>query len=268
MPDLSFAEGAVRLTTEGRVAVVRLQRGDRLNALSVAVTEGLKQAAMYLRDDVSTGAVILTGVPVFSAGADLSDPALAARATAPLIERRQMLRIGPDMCAAWEAIDQVTIAAVEGFCIGGGVALAAACDFRIAGAGAHFRLPEIPLGMNMSWGAQPRLVNLIGPARAKQLVIFGERVAAAEARQWGLVEEVVADGGTLAAALAWARKVAALPPVPTRMAKRAITQAATALNAAASFMDGDQYALATSTEDHREAVRAFFEKRPGKFDGR
>jgi len=230
--------------------------------------EALRAVALRLRADTATSAVVLTGAPVFSAGADLSDPALIARAAAPLLERREMMRIGPDMCDAWEALDQVTIAAVEGFCLGGALALALACDFRIAAAGAHFRLPEIPLGMNMSWHAQPRLVNLIGPARAKQLVIFGEKVSARGALAWGLIEEAVADGGALAAAMDWARRVAGLPPLSVRMAKRAITQIATALNPLGTFMDGDQYALAALSGDHREALAAFFEKRPPRFTGR
>lgn len=263
-----FSLGPVEVTVEGRVAVATLARGDRLNALSIEVMEHLIGVAQRLRADASTSAVIITGDPVFSAGADLSDPAAAARAAAPLIERREMMRIGPDMCAAWEALDQVTIAAVEGFCLGGALSLAVACDFRIAAAGAHFRLPEIPLAVNMSWATQPRLVNLIGPAKAKRLVIFGERVMAAEAEAWGLAEAVSADGGALDMALDWARRIAALPPLPVRMAKRAITQIATALNPLGTFMDADQYALAALSEDHREAVAAFFEKRPGKFTGR
>jgi enoyl-CoA hydratase/carnithine racemase len=213
-------------------------------------------------------AVVLVGTPAFSAGADLSDPESKARAKATLLQRRELLRVGPDMCAAWEALDQVTIAAVEGFCIGGAVSLAVSCDFRIAGRGAHFRLPEIPLGMNMSWRTQPRLVNLIGPARTKRLVIFGERVHAPQAFDWGLVDEVAEDGGALAAARVWADKVAALPPIAVRMAKRAITEIATANNSAASYMDGDQFALASSSADHGEAVAAFFEKRPGRFEGK
>ncbi|HZK98878.1 MAG TPA: enoyl-CoA hydratase/isomerase family protein [Caulobacteraceae bacterium] len=263
-----FGDGPVSVTVEARVAVVTLERGDRLNALSVAAMEGLLAVAQRLREDVSTSAVVLTGKPVFSAGADLADPALAARAGASLIERREMMRIGPDLCAAWEALDQVTIAAVEGFCLGGALALAVACDFRVAGEGAHFRLPEIPLGMNMSWHAQPRLVNLIGPARTKRLVILGEKVSAAEALAWGLIEATAPDGGALEASLGWARRVAALPPLSTRMAKRSITQFATALNRLGTFMDADQYALAALSEDHREAVAAFFEKRAPRFTGR
>jgi enoyl-CoA hydratase/carnithine racemase len=264
----AFEDGPVKVGVEGRVAVVRLERGDRLNALSVAVMQALKRTALRLREDASTSAVVLTGTPVFSAGADLADPEAIGRASAPLIERREMLRIGPDMCGAWEALDQVTIAAIEGFCLGGALALVAACDFRIAGKGAHLRLPEIPLGMNMSWHTQPRLVNLIGPSRTKQLVIFGERVYAPQALDWGLIDEMTEDGASFEAAMAWARKAADLPPIAVRMAKRAITQVATALNPVATFMDGDQYALAALSEDHREALAAFFEKRPGKFTGR
>jgi enoyl-CoA hydratase len=262
------ATGPVSVRREGAVAIVTIDRGDRLNALSTAVMQTLTEIARDLRGDVSVTAVVVTGAQVFSAGADLADPAARARAQASLLERREMLRVGPDMCAAWEALDQVTIAAVEGFCIGGAVSLAVSCDFRIAGRGAHFRLPEIPLGMNMSWQTQPRLVNLIGPSRAKQLVIFGERVPAPQALEWGLVDEVSDDGGALAAARAWADKVAALPPIAVRMAKRAITQIATAGNLAASYMDADQFALASTSEDQREAIAAFFEKRPGKFKGK
>jgi enoyl-CoA hydratase/carnithine racemase len=258
----------VTLARAGRVATVTLKRGDRLNALSREVMEGLTAVARELRGDTSTSAVVLTGHPAFSAGADLSDRRLGIGADVALIDRREALRVGPDLCAAWEAIDQVTIAAIEGFCIGGAVSLVAACDFRIAGRGAHFRLPEIPLGMNMSWGTQPRLVSLIGPARAKRLVIFGERVHALEAEAWGLVDVVADDGGALEIAQEWAAKVAALPPIAVRMAKRAITQIAAANHAAATYMDADQYALAATSEDHREAVAAFFQKRQARFTGR
>ena len=258
----------VSIDREDRLAIVTFDRGDRLNALSVQLLHELTEAARALRKDMVTSAVVLRGPTVFSAGADLSDPAVHERREASLLERREMLRAGPDMCDAWEAVDQVTVAAIEGFCIGGGVALASACDFRIAGRGSHFRLPEIPLGMNMSWHTQPRLVNLIGPSRAKQLTIFGEKVPADQALNWGLVDALAEDGEAFALARQWAEKAAALPPVAVRMAKRGITAAATALNAATTFMDADQFALASTSEDHREAVSAFLEKRSPKFTGR
>jgi enoyl-CoA hydratase len=258
----------VTLARKGRVATATIKRGDRLNALSREVMGALTDIARELRHDTTTSVVVLTGDPAFSAGVDLSDRRAGAGPDTPLLERREALRIGPDMCAAWEAIDQVTIAAVEGFCIGGAVSLAIACDFRIAGRGAHFRLPEIPLGMNMSWGTQPRLVSLIGPARAKRLVIFGERVHALEAETWGLVDVVTDDGGAAEVAQEWAAKIAGLPPVSVRMAKRAITEIAAANHAASIYMDADQYALAATSEDHREAIAAYFQKRAPRFSGR
>ncbi|MBV9420895.1 MAG: enoyl-CoA hydratase/isomerase family protein, partial [Alphaproteobacteria bacterium] len=180
----------------------------------------------------------------------------------------QMVRIGPELWDAWEKVEQVTILAIEKYCIGGGGALAAACDFRVMARDAHMRLPEIPLGMNMSWHAVPRLVSLIGPSRTKQFVIFGERVEADEALRWGLADEVVPDGDALAAAKRWAAKIAKLPPNAVRMSKQGVNAAANALHASTTFMDLDQYALATTSEDYREAIKAFLEKREPKFTGR
>jgi len=257
----------VTVTRQGRVALVRFSRDDGRNALSAALMAELTETARTLARDTTTSAVILTGDGAFSAGADLKDPAQAKRASAPLIERRELLKAGPDLCDAWESLEQTTICAIEGFCIGGALSLAVACDFRIIGAGAHVRLPEVPIGMNMSWRTLPRLVTLIGPARAKKLTLFGEKVDAAEAERWGLVDLVTPDGGTLDAASAWAEKIAALPPVPVRMAKAGINGAANALHRATSFMDLDQFALAATTEDHKEAITAFLEKRDPVFRG-
>lgn len=257
----------VTVTRKGRIATVRFSRGDGRNALSIALMTELTETARSLARDTTTSAIILTGDGAFSAGADLKDPAQARRASAPLIERREMLKAGPDLCDAWEALEQTTICAIEGFCIGGAVSLAVACDFRIFGAGAHLRLPEVPIGMNMSWRTLPRLVTLIGPARTKKLTLFGEKVDASEAERWGLVDLVTPDGGALDAAQGWAAKIAALPPVATRMAKTGINAAATALHRATSVMDLDQFALAATTEDHKEAIRAFLEKRAPNFTG-
>ena len=147
------------------------------------------------------------------------------------------------------------------------MALAAACDFRVMARSAYMRLPEVPLGMNMSWHTIPRLVALCGPARTKHLTLFGERLGAAEALAQGLADQVSEDGAALAAAGALAAKAAALPPVAARIAKRAILQAASALGAATSYADLDQYALASMTADHKEAVAAFLEKRAPSFKG-
>ena len=182
--------------------------------------------------------------------------------------RREMLRAGPDACDAFAALDQIVIAAIEGFAIGGGVALAAACDFRVMGASAYLRLPEIPLGMNMSWHTVPRLVALGGPAKTKKLTLFGAPMQADEALAAGFADEIAPDGQVLEAALALARRAAALPPVAARIAKRAIASAADALGGATSYADLDQFALTATSSDYREAVTAFLEKRPPRFTGR
>jgi enoyl-CoA hydratase/carnithine racemase len=258
----------ITIMRDGAVATVTLDRGDGLNAMSLEVLQDLRRAAESFADDLETQAVIVTGKGAFTAGADLKDPALAERGQMGLLERRHVLKAGPDACDAWEEMEQITIAAVEGYCIGGGVALAAACDFRFAARSAYFRLPEIPLGMNMSWHTIPRLVSLIGPARAKKFVLFGEKLAAEDAAAQGFVDEIANDGEGLAKARDWAARVAKLPPNAVRMTKQSVNAAANALHAATTFMDRDQFLLAASSEDYREAIAAFLEKRPPRFTGR
>jgi enoyl-CoA hydratase len=258
----------VTIARDGAIATVTMDRGDGRNALSRQLIVELTEAARSFADDLETQAVILAAKGAFTAGADLKDPAMDRRKASGLLERRHMTRIGPDLCDAWEKIEQITICAIEHYCIGGGAALAASCDFRILGRSAHLRLPEIPLGMNMSWHAVPRLVSLIGPSRAKQFVIFGEKVDAKTALDWGLADEIAPDGDALAAARRWAEKIAKLPPNAVRMSKQSVNAAANALHAATTFMDLDQYALATTSEDYREAIKAFLEKREPKFTGR
>jgi enoyl-CoA hydratase len=251
---------------EGAVAEVRLNRPAARNALSQALMRQLIEAAAFFRASTEVQAVIVTGTQTyFSAGADLADPDRAAPRTR--LEQRQSVRIGPDMCAAWEALEQVTIAAIEGYCIGGAAALAVSLDFRIAGEGAYLRLPEIALGMNMSWGALPRVAALVGPARAKRFAIFCEPCEADQALAWGMIDEKTVAGGALAAARLWAAKVAALPPLPVRMTKEAINAQVNALHRATSAMDRDQWMLTSETADFREGSAAYLQKRPPKFRG-
>jgi enoyl-CoA hydratase/carnithine racemase len=257
----------VKVERSGRVAVVKFDRGDSLNALSVDLMHELIDVARSFRDDTETLAVVLTGERAFSAGMDLRDPKLIEGMRGPVGTRRRLLAAGPTMCRAWEDVEQITIAAVEKHCVGGGVSLAVSCDFRIMGRSAIFRVPELTLGMNMSWQTLPRLAHLVGPARAKQIVILAESVSSDEALAWGLVEDVAEDGQVLARAVAMAEKIAGMPPLPVRMTKQAVNAAVNALDNTASYMDIDQFMLCQMTEDHGEAISAFFTKKKPVFKG-
>jgi enoyl-CoA hydratase/carnithine racemase len=258
------------LGPEGRIAIVRFDRGDGLNALSPEAMRQLTAAARSFEDDSETSVVVLAGgAKGFSAGADLKDRESRSRGTMDIGTLRRHLKLGPRMTRAWQEMEQITIGAIEGFAIGGGVALAVALDFRIMASDAHMRLPEVALGMNMSWQSIPRMLHLIGPARTKQAVILANRrIAAAEAREWGLVEEVVEPGKALAAALALAADIAAQPPLPVAMTKLTVNRLAHALDDLASHMDLDQFALASLSEDHKEGIEAFASRRKPRFRGR
>jgi enoyl-CoA hydratase len=258
------------LGPEGRIAVVRFDRGDGINALSPEALRQLTSAARSFEDDASTSVVVLTGgAKAFSAGFDLKDPEGRARKTMDIGALRRHLKLGPRLSHAWQEMEQITIGAIEGFCIGGGVALAVALDFRVMARDAHLRVPEIGLGMNMSWQSIPRMLHLIGPARTKQAVILAaDRISATEAHQWGLAEEVVDPGQAFEAAMAMAAKVAAQPPLSAAMTKLTVNRLAHVLDDLASHMDVDQFALASLTEDHKEGVEAFLGRRKPKFKGR
>ena len=242
--DRRFVKVEKGLGPQGRVAVVRFDRGDNVNAFN-------QQAK------------------AFSAGFDLKDPEGRQRDTISVGERIHRQRLGPRMSRAWQDMEQVTIAAIEGHCIGGGAALVVALDFRFCGKSAHFRIPEVELGMNMSWGSIPRMLALMGPARTKQAVILAsDRISAGEALDWGLVEKVVGDGEALAAAMEFAERIARQPPIPVRMTKTTVNRFAHALDDLGSHMDADQNILTGLTEDYREGTSAFREKRKPVFKGR
>ena len=256
------------LEKSGRVLQVSFRSGNKVNSLNNALMRELTQLANELRYDAELSAIVLTGSDdIFSGGMDLKDPEAAESRNRTMAQQRQVLKVGPDMCAAWEALEQVTICAIEGWCIGGGTALAVSCDWRVAASDARFYVPELKLGMNMSWQSVPRFNHLIGPSRTKQLLILAEPIDADTAAAWGLYDHVTGPGESLSKAHALAEQVAGMPPVPVRMAKRAINASATALDDAVSFMDADQFLLAQGSEDAREGLTAFFEKRDARFSG-
>jgi enoyl-CoA hydratase len=257
------------------IVTVQLNREPERNALNGRLMKELTEFAQAYRTKSSVRAIILRGSnKFFSAGADLGsvDTDQAGEGSEPvkpnLMEMREAILAGPDMCKAWEELEPVTIAAIEGYCVGGAAALVLCCDFRIVGESAMMRLPEVPLGINMSWRTLPRLVAVAGPSRAKRFTIFGEATEAETLLRWGMADEKVADGEAFNEAQRWAQRLAALPPLPVRMTKESVNATANALNHATTFMDRDQYLLTFMSEDFKEGVTAFFEKRTPKFEGK
>ncbi len=252
---------AVIVEREGRLAVVRMHRPERRNALSIGFMHELTRTAEALRDEPELDVVLLTGSGGwFSAGADLKDEARWSIASKPLAEQREIGQTGYRLARAWEEMPQITIAAIEGYAVGGGLALALACDWRVLASDAFVSLPEIGLGIPLTWGTLPRLIALGGPARAKRLTILCERIEASAALEMGFVDYVVQPGVTLAEAQRLAARVLEMPRAAVRMSKETINATAYALAHLASHAGADQFNLAASSSE-AAAARERFAKR-------
>jgi enoyl-CoA hydratase/carnithine racemase len=263
---------AVTLEHRGAIAIITLARPERRNALTQAMLAELERIADGLRIAADVRAVVLRGAGSdFSVGADIAemDARLASfRATpAPLAEARRGAQLGARVMRALMGIDQPTICALQGVATGGATCIATACDIRIAAAGARLGYGEVKIGIPLMWNALGPLVALVGPARAKRLVMTGALVPAETLAAWGLVDELVAPAELEARALALAAEFAALPPLAVQMIKRSINAVAHALDAAVLHADADQWLLATQGADFAEALAAFRERRPGRFTG-
>jgi len=234
----------VSIERRDKIAIVRFDRKQNLNAFNQQLVRELTEAARSFHDDLETHAVVLAGAPeAFSSGADLKDAASWRLAEQSDLERRRRFYSGVRLCRAWEDMPQITIAAMERMAVGAGVAIALACDWRVLGRGAYLYVPEVKIGLNLQWGALPRLITLVGPARAKRITLMCERMEATTALAWGLVDELADDGQTVDVALGMAGKVSAMPDVTVRLVKEAINATAHALHRATSFADGDQSQL-------------------------
>jgi enoyl-CoA hydratase/carnithine racemase len=252
----------IRLTLDGPIATLTLARPERRNALTPAMLAALQHEAETLRTLPDIRAVLLTAEgPDFSVGADLAD----IRTPARLVEARQSAEQGARTMRALLEIPQPTIAVLSGIGTGGGACLLTACDHRIAHPEARLGYGEVKIGIPLMWNALSPLVALVGPSRAKRLVLSGALHPAETLERWGLLDELSPD--PLAAARALAETYAALPPIALQMAKRSITTLAHALGPAILHADTDQFLLASRTADAREAITAFREKRPGAFKG-
>jgi enoyl-CoA hydratase/carnithine racemase len=214
----------LRLERDGDVLHVHLNRPECRNALDASALEEIERLFGSLQRDFGVRVVVLGGSgPSFCGGADRRDPPgarrLAADSGATDRERRFVAQLGLRACRAIEVAEPVTLARLHGHVVGGGVALAAACDFRIASRDTSFHVPEVDLGIPLAWGATPRLIAEIGAARARELILLCERVGAEQAERWGLVHRVVEAEQLDSVVSDWARRLSAKPEVAVHMTK-------------------------------------------------
>ncbi len=250
------------VTTENAVRVITLNRPHVLNALNQAAMDELATALEECdRDEHVRCAVLWGGDKVFSAGADVREMAEATSADMIRSYRFQQ----------WERIRRVAtpiVAAVNGYAFGGGCELAMLCDIIIAAETAQFGQPEIRIGLMPGAGGTQRLTRAVGKSRAMEMILTGLPIGAHEARGAGLVSRVVPPELCVEEAKRLAREIAERPPLAVRLAKEAVLQAFETTLEGGLMFERKCFHMLFGTEDKREGIRAFLEKRPPKFTGR
>ena len=256
-----MAEPNVLVERDGRVAVVLLNRPKQLNALSGELMGELVAALRQLDDDAEVRAIVLGGNErAFAAGADIAE--LAAGTPISLYESRRI-----DEWDAIQALRTPIVAAVSGFCLGGGCELAMLCDLIVAAESAKFGQPEINLGVLPGAGGTQRLTRAVGKALAMDMILTGRMLSAREALAFGLVARVVAQEAWLDEAKRVAHEIAAKSPISVRLAKEAIDKAFEAPLATGVDFERRAFYLARASKDATEGLNAFVEKREPKFTG-
>jgi 2-(1,2-epoxy-1,2-dihydrophenyl)acetyl-CoA isomerase len=254
-------------TRDGAVVTFTLNRPERLNATVPEMTAYLRERLPCIAEDGSVGALILTGAGRgFCAGGDVQT--MANRGEIPLAERTAMLRRNAEISRVLSEMPQVTVCAVNGVAAGAGLSLALSCDLRIAAESARFTTAFVKMGLCTDLGGAYFLRRLVGTAKAKELFLMGDILPAAEALRLGLVSRVVPDADLPAEAAAVAKRLAEGPRVAHGYLKRVLHAAET--DTLAEWLDLEAWAQASCamTADHKEATRAFAEKRPPRFEGR
>ncbi len=249
----------VRLERDGALATIVLDRPDKLNALDPVMLAALETHVSALDRDPAARVVLLTGAgeKAFCVGADIT----AWAALEPLDMWRTWVREGHRIFDRLAALRQPTIAVLNGYAFGGGLELALACDLRLMADDTAVAFPETKIATLPGWAGTRRLPEAIGTARAKQMIFSGERVGAEQAERWGLVNEAVPRAELQDRARALADAIASNAPISVQLAKAAIDGRDAALEALAG-------ALAAGTEDGREGIASFREKRAPEFTGR
>ncbi|OGA31518.1 MAG: hypothetical protein A3G80_04315 [Betaproteobacteria bacterium RIFCSPLOWO2_12_FULL_62_13b] len=255
----------LRSEREGSAVILSIDRPEAGNAISLEVARELRVQLAHVAKNKHLRAVILTGAGgrFFSSGGDL-------RRYSRLHTGRQLDRVFGYLrqtLTTIERLDKIVIAAIDGIALGGGAELSLACDLRIASRGARIGFPQARLGLSPAWHGARRLVELLGRGAAMRLLLSAEPVPATEAQRIGLVDVLTLRGTALAAALDWTRQLERAGPLALGAIKRVLLAAARQRSARSVRLEEDVFRRLWLSDDHREAERAFLEKRAPRFRG-
>ncbi len=257
-----MAYSHIIVSMEDGYAVVQFNRPEVLNALNIKLMEELIQALENLDKDDAVRCIILTGnEKAFAAGADIKEMADASAV-------EMLLR---DQFARWERIRKIKkplIAAVSGFALGGGCELSMTCDIIIASETAKFGQPEISIGVMPGAGGTQRLTRAVGKYKAMEMILTGKMISAEEAGRWGLVNKVVPTEMYLEEAKSFAKEIASKPPVAVRLAKESVLKAFDTTIEGGLEFERKNFYLLFATDDQKEGMKAFMEKRKADWKGK
>ncbi|MGI6453253.1 MAG: short-chain-enoyl-CoA hydratase [Syntrophomonadaceae bacterium] len=255
----------VILEKKGRVAVLVINRPQALNALNKDTLLDIQRGVEDVRDDDSIDVLIITGAGdrAFVAGADIT-----FMVEMQPMEARNFGQLGSEVLRLIETMEKPVIAAINGFCLGGGCELAMACDFRICSEKAKFGQPEVGLGVTPGFGGTQRLPRIVGIGMAKQLLYTGDIINANEALRIGLVNYVVPSEDLMSNVMEIAKKIASRGQTSVRLCKAVVNAGMQTDIDSALVIEKDAFGLCFATEDQKEGMKAFTEKRQPNFTGK
>ena len=247
------------------IATITLNRPEALNAFSKEVVEEILRALEDVKSDENVRVVVLTGAgeKAFSAGADIK-----AMVGMTALKARELSLMGESLCLALENLEKPVVAAINGYALGGGLEVAMACDLRIASENARMGQTEVNIGLIPGWGGTQRLTRLVGMTKAKELVFTGKMFDARTAEQLGIVNIVTSADKFKETVRQFALELASKPPVALKVAKALINKGANISLDSALALEREGFGVVASSEDLKEGVSAFTEKRKPVFKGK
>ncbi len=255
----------ILLTFEGKIGILTINRPKALNALNIETLKNIQMGIQEVKDHHETKVLILTGAgeKAFVAGADILE-----MKDMTSIEALNFSKLGHFTLKMIQDLDRPVIAAVNGFALGGGTEIALACDFIYASENARFGLPEVTLGIFPGFGGTQRLPRLIGKGKAKELILTGKMITAQEAYQMGIVNKVVPHTSLMEETKKVANQIAANGAIGVRLAKMVVDAGFNMDLEEACSLESYAFSLGFTTEDQKEGMTAFIEKRKPNFKGR